>query len=129
MLSNQTPADTVREWLATASSVTVLTGAGISAESGIPTFRGPYMMRNARIRSGASSRVGSSRSSGSVAALVGMNNPNQCSNGAGHRGVEWSSHQGGNAPTADWFTGAGSVTGKAAVACVPCGSGLRGNRS
>src|ERR1700688_1331629 len=41
-----------------------------------------YMMRNARIRSGASNRVGSSRSSGSVAALVSMNSPTQCSNGA-----------------------------------------------
>jgi NAD-dependent deacetylase len=29
-----------REWLAQASSVAVLTGAGISAESGVPTFRG-----------------------------------------------------------------------------------------
>jgi len=29
-----------REWLRTASAVAVLTGAGISAESGIPTFRG-----------------------------------------------------------------------------------------
>lgn len=29
-----------REWLAKARSVAVLTGAGISAESGIPTFRG-----------------------------------------------------------------------------------------
>ncbi len=29
-----------REWIAQADSVTVLTGAGISAESGIPTFRG-----------------------------------------------------------------------------------------
>ena len=30
----------VREWIAQAKSVAVLTGAGISAESGVPTFRG-----------------------------------------------------------------------------------------
>jgi NAD-dependent deacetylase len=30
----------VREWLAQAASLAVLTGAGISAESGVPTFRG-----------------------------------------------------------------------------------------
>lgn len=30
-----------REWLHAAQSVAVLTGAGISAESGLPTFRGP----------------------------------------------------------------------------------------
>lgn len=29
-----------REWLAQAASVAALTGAGVSAESGIPTFRG-----------------------------------------------------------------------------------------
>jgi len=33
--------DQIREWLDSARSVAVLTGAGISAESGIPTFRGP----------------------------------------------------------------------------------------
>jgi NAD-dependent deacetylase len=32
--------DQAREWLARATSVAVLTGAGISAESGVPTFRG-----------------------------------------------------------------------------------------
>lgn len=30
-----------REWIEAARSIAVLTGAGISAESGIPTFRGP----------------------------------------------------------------------------------------
>jgi NAD-dependent deacetylase len=33
--------DHVREWLRQARSVAVLTGAGVSAESGVPTFRGP----------------------------------------------------------------------------------------
>lgn len=32
--------DQAREWLSQAQSVAVLTGAGISAESGVPTFRG-----------------------------------------------------------------------------------------
>lgn len=32
--------DQARDWIAAASSIAVLTGAGISAESGIPTFRG-----------------------------------------------------------------------------------------
>lgn len=35
------PIGQVREWLAAAGSVTVLTGAGISTDSGIPDFRGP----------------------------------------------------------------------------------------
>ncbi|MBZ5617894.1 MAG: NAD-dependent deacylase [Acidobacteriia bacterium] len=35
-----TDLEQAREWLAQADSVAVLTGAGISAESGIPTFRG-----------------------------------------------------------------------------------------
>jgi NAD-dependent deacetylase len=35
-----TPLEQAREWLAGARSVVVLTGAGVSAESGIPTFRG-----------------------------------------------------------------------------------------
>jgi len=32
-------AKTIRDWIAAARSIAVLTGAGISAESGIPTFR------------------------------------------------------------------------------------------
>ncbi len=35
-----TTLEQAREWLSAATSVAVLTGAGISAESGIPTFRG-----------------------------------------------------------------------------------------
>ncbi|MBZ5674036.1 MAG: NAD-dependent deacylase [Acidobacteriia bacterium] len=34
-----TAAERAREWLSSAKSIAVLTGAGISAESGIPTFR------------------------------------------------------------------------------------------
>jgi len=34
------PIDEVAAWLATSTRVAVLTGAGISAESGVPTFRG-----------------------------------------------------------------------------------------
>jgi NAD-dependent deacetylase len=33
--------DRIRAWLQSASSIAILTGAGISTESGIPTFRGP----------------------------------------------------------------------------------------
>jgi NAD-dependent deacetylase len=41
--------DRIRGWLDDANSVAVLTGAGISAESGIPTFRGPGgLWRNRR---------------------------------------------------------------------------------
>jgi len=36
-----TTIDEVAEWIAAASRVTVLTGAGISTDSGIPDFRGP----------------------------------------------------------------------------------------
>ncbi|MGH9794781.1 MAG: SIR2 family NAD-dependent protein deacylase [Candidatus Acidiferrales bacterium] len=40
---------TAREWLRTAQTLAVLTGAGISAESGLPTFRGPNgLWRNHR---------------------------------------------------------------------------------
>jgi NAD-dependent deacetylase len=34
--------DSVRQWLRDASSIAVLTGAGVSAESGVPTFRGNH---------------------------------------------------------------------------------------
>ena len=34
------PVEQARGWVAAARSLTALTGAGISAESGIPTFRG-----------------------------------------------------------------------------------------
>jgi len=37
----ETTVDEVSEWIAAASRVTVLTGAGISTDSGIPDFRGP----------------------------------------------------------------------------------------
>ncbi len=40
-MAAKTEVDEVREWLAAASAVTVLTGAGISTDSGIPDFRGP----------------------------------------------------------------------------------------
>jgi len=40
-MQTETQTADAREWLRTAKSVAVLTGAGISAESGLPTFRGP----------------------------------------------------------------------------------------
>jgi len=36
----QVALQTAREWLRAAASIAVLTGAGVSAESGVPTFRG-----------------------------------------------------------------------------------------
>ena len=39
-ISDNSPVDQAREWIKNASSIAVLTGAGISAESGVPTFRG-----------------------------------------------------------------------------------------
>ena len=36
-----TELDTVASWIRDASRIVVLTGAGISTESGIPDFRGP----------------------------------------------------------------------------------------
>ena len=33
--------DTLRQWVRDSSNITVLTGAGISTESGIPDFRSP----------------------------------------------------------------------------------------
>jgi NAD-dependent deacetylase len=40
-VTNDTPLETVAEWISSAGSVVALTGAGISTESGIPDFRGP----------------------------------------------------------------------------------------
>ena len=41
MLPPEAGLDTVASWLRDASNVMVLTGAGISTDSGIPDFRGP----------------------------------------------------------------------------------------
>jgi len=42
------PISQARDWIEDAQSIAVLTGAGISAESGIPTFRGPGGLWNNR---------------------------------------------------------------------------------
>ena len=39
-LADNSPVEQAREWIKQASRIAVLTGAGISAESGVPTFRG-----------------------------------------------------------------------------------------
>jgi NAD-dependent deacetylase len=39
-VADNSSVDQAREWIKSASKIAVLTGAGISAESGIPTFRG-----------------------------------------------------------------------------------------
>ncbi|HET6818135.1 MAG TPA: Sir2 family NAD-dependent protein deacetylase, partial [Mycobacteriales bacterium] len=40
-MEDDDPVELVRQWLAAAARVTVLTGAGISTDSGIPDYRGP----------------------------------------------------------------------------------------
>jgi NAD-dependent deacetylase len=45
-LKGVTDLEQAREWLAKANALAVLTGAGISAESGVPTFRGPEGLWN-----------------------------------------------------------------------------------
>jgi NAD-dependent deacetylase len=42
------PIEQARQWLAEAPRIVALTGAGVSAESGIPTFRGPGGLWNNR---------------------------------------------------------------------------------
>ena len=74
----------VREWLRDAASIAVLTGAGVSAESGVPTFRGAERLveavsrRRSRHARGVSRAIRSWFGNGmtGAAALIAQAKPN-----------------------------------------------------